>query len=84
MTDEAILDRLTEIFRLIFGYDGGFLTLQMTSDDIEAWDSLSNITLAIEIEARFSIKIKMAEMERLKSVNDLVALVRSSLPVTAL
>jgi acyl carrier protein len=82
MTDEAILDKLTDIFRLLFGYTGEPLTLQITSDDIEAWDSMANITLAIEIEAVFSIRIKMAEMEKLKSVRDLVALVRSCLPVS--
>jgi acyl carrier protein len=84
MTDEEILGRLTDIFRYVLNYGGEALTLQMTADDIAAWDSMSNITLAIEIEARFSIHIKMAEMERLKNTKDLVALVRSSLPVSTL
>lgn len=82
MTDEEILDRLTDIFRYVFDYDGGILTPQITSDDIEAWDSMSNITLAIEVEHRFMIKIKIADMEGLKNVKDLVALVKSSLPLS--
>ena len=82
MTDEEILERLTDIFRYVFDYDGGDLTPKMTADDIEAWDSMSNITLAIEVEKRFTIKIKMADMERLKNVKDLVALVKSSLTIS--
>jgi len=83
MTEEAILGQLTDIFRYVFDYDGGPLTLEMTSHDIKAWDSMSNITLAIEIENRFEIKVRTAEMEALKNVGDLIALVQSHLPLTA-
>lgn len=83
MSDEDILERLTDIFRYVFDYEGQSLTLDMTSDDIEAWDSMSNITLAIEIEKRFKIKIKMAEMENLKKIKDLVTLVQSSVSIPA-
>ncbi len=83
MSDEDILESLTDIFRYVFDYEGQSLTLDMTSDDIEAWDSMSNITLAIEIEKRFKIKIKMAEMENLKNIKDLVTLVRSSVSIPA-
>ncbi len=82
MSDEDILERLTDIFHYVFDYDGQTLSLNMTSDDIEAWDSMSNITLAIEIEKRFEIKIKMANMENLKNIIDLVALIRSSLSIS--
>jgi acyl carrier protein len=82
MTDEDILERLTDVFRYVFDYEGEGLTTAMTSDDIAAWDSMSNITLAIEVENSFHIKIKMAEMERMKNVKDLVALVKTSLPLS--
>ena len=83
MSDEEILERLTDIFRYVFDYEGQTLSLNMTSDDVEAWDSMSNITLAIEIEKRFKIKIKMANMENLKNITNLVALIRSSLSIPA-
>lgn len=82
MTDEQILTELTDIFRLMFDYDGPELTADVTSDDIEAWDSMANITLALEIERRFKIKIKMAEMESLKDVSELLALIKAQLPVS--
>lgn len=82
MNDEEILERLTSIFRYVFDYDGDALTPRMTAEDIEAWDSMSNITLAIEIEKHFNIKIKTAEMEKLKNINDLISLIKSSQPIS--
>ncbi|MBU6424796.1 MAG: acyl carrier protein [Rhodospirillales bacterium] len=83
MTDDDILQRLIEIFRHVFDSDDLVLKPDMTSDDIEGWDSMSTITLAMEIERRFRIKIKMADMESLKSVKELMALIQSCLPVSA-
>jgi acyl carrier protein len=82
MDDDKILACLTDIFRHVFEYDGDPLTKGMTSDDIRGWDSMSNITLALEIERAFHIKIKMADMERLKSVKNLVTLVGSNLKLS--
>ncbi len=82
MTDKEILERLTDIYRYVFDYDGDTLTERMTAEDIEGWDSMSNITLALEIEKHFGVKIKMAELESLKSVRALVALIKSSLPLS--
>lgn len=83
MDDDKILECLTDIFHRVFEYDGGLLTTDMTADDIRGWDSMSNITLALEIEQRFHVKIKMADMERLKSVRNLVALISSNLSLLA-
>ena len=77
MTDEEFLDQLHSVFSFVFNYDGGPLTMSMTSEDIPAWDSMSNITLAIELEHHFGIKIKIAEMESLKNIQDLMSLVKS-------
>ncbi len=82
MTDKEILERLTDIYRYVFDYDGDTLTERMTAEDIEGLDSMSNITLALEIEKHFGVKIKMAELESLKSVRALVALIKSSLPLS--
>ena len=82
MDDDKILACLTDIFRHVFEYDGDPLTTDMTADDIKGWDSMSNITLALEIEQKFHVKIKMADMERLKSVKNLVALVSSNLSLS--
>lgn len=55
-TDASTLeDRLRGVFRRVFRrrLDGDVLTV----DDIEEWDSLSHITLVMEIESHFDIEI---------------------------
>jgi acyl carrier protein len=37
---------------------------------------MNHIFIVVEIEKRFGVKFKAAEMEELKNVNDLAALVR--------
>lgn len=71
-----ILAALTPIFRNVFDNEAMELTPDTVADDIAEWDSMANITLAVEIEDRFGVKIKTAEMEELRSVDDLIKLVQ--------
>jgi acyl carrier protein len=82
MTDNEILRTLTALFREVFSDPTISLTLETSSDDIADWDSMSQITLAVEIEHHFRIKLKAAEMEDMRSVGHLVALIKARLPVT--
>ncbi|MBW4022130.1 MAG: acyl carrier protein [Proteobacteria bacterium] len=80
MTRDDVLPRLTEIFRDIFEAPDLVLTPETTSDMIPQWDSMSQVTLAVEIEHRFGIKVKSAEMEQLKTIKELTALIEQRLP----
>ncbi len=79
MTQDDILSRLTEIFKDIFEDPGLTLTPDTDSDMIPQWDSMSQVTLAVEIEHRFGIKVKSAEMEQMKSIRELIDLIGSRL-----
>lgn len=83
MAGDEILGRMTEVFRRVFDDKALTLTPRTTSDDIPGWDSMSNITLAIELEESFRIRIKTAEMETLRNVGDLITLIRSHTAVPA-
>lgn len=83
MPEDVLLSRLTEVFQRVFEDKSLTLTPQTNQDDIPAWDSMSNITLAVEIEACFDIKIKIAEMEALRNIGDLIDLIRSHVPLMA-
>ena len=83
MADDEIMECLNGIFRDVFEDSAITLTPATTPDDIAAWDSMSNITLAIEIEQRFGIRVKTAEMEALQNIADLVALVRAQMAPAA-
>jgi acyl carrier protein len=83
MTNDEILLGLTDIFRDVFEDDSIVLTPETTADDVEQWDSMSQVTLTVEIEHRFHVKIRSSEMEDMRSVAGLMGLIRSFSPVPA-
>ena len=83
MTNREILQGLTDIFREVFEDDTIVLTPDTTADDIDRWDSMSQVTLAVEIEHRFHVKIGSARMEEMRSVAGLIHLIRLLSPATA-
>ena len=54
---------------------------EMTSHDIDGWDSLAHLNLVIAMERRFGIKFTMAEITQLRddgrTVGHLIELVNS-------
>lgn len=68
----GILTEVTSIARLVFSDPALELSQDTISDDIPAWDSMSHITLLVEIESRFCIQFDIAQIEELKSVGELV------------
>lgn len=57
MSKAEITEKLQEIFRDVFDDDTIVLFDEMTSNDVEDWDSLSHINLINDIEAQFGITI---------------------------
>lgn len=75
MTDAEILQGLTEIFHDVFGDDSLILTAATTAEDVEEWDSFNHINIIVAAEAKFGVKFQTAEIESLKNVGELVALI---------
>jgi acyl carrier protein len=82
MTDAELYSGLNEIFRQVLDDDEIDLKPTMTADDVEGWDSMNHIFIVVEIEKRFGIKFQAAEMEELKNVGELAALVREKTATT--
>lgn len=72
-----IYAKLTPIFRDVFDRDDVTPTAEMTSHDIEEWDSLSHIRLVVAIEEEFGIKFSVGDLNKLKNVGELVAIVQA-------
>lgn len=79
MTDDEILDRLRAIFSDVFGQPVP-LTIHTEASEIPNWDSMAQVTLTVEIEREFHVAIRSAEMERLRSLRELVGLIRLRSP----
>lgn len=74
MQEPEVYERLAKSFREVFGEDIK-LRPDLTSADVDGWDSFAHINLILAIEAEFGIRVSTADVERLKSVGELVALI---------
>ena len=79
MERKEIVDKLTFIFRTVFKDGNIVLREDMTADDVETWDSLTHMAMISEVEKCFSIKFKLKELNKLRQVGDLIAIVESKL-----
>jgi acyl carrier protein len=74
MSEDALLPRLNEVFRSVFDDPALTVSEATTAKDVRDWDSIAHITLVIELEREFNVKFQMAEIEKLRNVGDLVAM----------
>ena len=76
MSDEAVWNKLTEVFREVFDDDEIVIGPETTAEDIFEWDSLSNIQLLVAVEKAFNgVKFNTGEVANLKNVGELVAVI---------
>ena len=80
MNEDALLARLNEVFRSVFDDPNLTVSLTTTAKDVPGWDLIVHITLVIEVEREFGVKFRMAEIEKLRNVGDLVAILTAKQP----
>jgi acyl carrier protein len=69
---EDIVNRLNTIFRQVFEDTSIEVTREMTSGDLENWDSLSHVTMIVAVEEQFGVKFTLRELVAMKNVGDLI------------
>lgn len=74
--DEMFL-RLQPIFQDVFDNPSLVITAESSAKTVEGWDSLAHINLVTAIEQEFRIRFKLGELESLKNVGEMVALMRT-------
>ena len=75
MDKHEIINELELLFRDIFADEELVLSGETSAEDIEDWDSLSNIRLTVNIEKRFDIKFSFDELQKIGNVDDMVELI---------
>lgn len=75
MTDQAILEGITEVVRLHLGWEGPLVPEMRLVEDLRL-DSVRLLTLAAEVENRFRIFLDEADELAIETVADLIAIVR--------
>jgi acyl carrier protein len=80
MSQDALLGRLNEVFRSVFDDPNLTVSPATTAKDVPGWDSIVHITLVIEVEREFGVKFQMSEIEKLRNVGDLLAILAAKQP----
>lgn len=79
MDTNEIIGIITPIFKEVFHDEDMEVTMELTSEEIDEWSSLSQTILLTEIEAAFSIKFKLREVATMNNVKTIVSLIQSKI-----
>lgn len=71
MDHEAIWSRLAGVFESVMG-EPVALARETTAEDVEGWDSVSNIELLVAVEREFGLRFSTAELSGFANVGELV------------
>lgn len=72
MSRNEIINWLNKIFEEIIDEGPVSLSDTTTVDDVDGWDSLTNIQLVVEIEKHFNLRFTSEEITNWKNVGDMV------------
>ncbi|GAA4753270.1 acyl carrier protein [Flavisolibacter ginsenosidimutans] len=79
MTKEQILQKLRSVFDDVFEGHSTEISESTTANDIEEWDSLTNIELMVAVEKKFDIKLTSSDINNLQNVGDLCRVVQTKI-----
>ncbi len=79
MEKSIIIEKLTAVFREAFSDNNLVLNEEMTSLDVEKWDSLTHMLMISMVEEQFGVKFKLKELNKLKRVGDIISILEEKL-----
>lgn len=83
MPSLPVLAELTEIFRDLTRDPALEIAPEHTPDDIPGWDSMTHIAVIVELECRFGVQFRAAEMDSLHSIGELIRAVEAKRALAA-
>lgn len=75
MTQDEVVARIEPIIRDLFDEYDGPVTAALTANDVEAWDSLSNVQLMVMVERAFGIRLATTDVGAIENLGALADLV---------
>jgi len=80
MTDQDILNKLTQILRDLLSDDSIVLTMDTKRDEVANWDSAAYVNFIVAVEIEFGIKFRVAEVESFQNAGAIVRKMSAMLP----
>lgn len=79
MERTAIIEKLTAVFHEVFNDNNIVLNDEMTSKDVENWDSITHMLMVAMVEKTFSIKMKLRDINKVNTVGNLIDLIHEKI-----
>lgn len=79
MNKQEILEKIAPVFQTVFNDDELEVTMELTSDEIDEWSSITQTLLITNLENLFGIKFKLREIATMNDVATIVNLIESKL-----
>ena len=73
-----ILKDLSYIVSDVVGVDDLQLTMEMTANDVENWDSMSHVRILFECEQKWGMRLSINEISNLNNIGDLIYLIEKN------
>lgn len=77
MDTQTILNELSLIFQEVLKRDNIVLANETTAQDVEGWDSLTNMQLISRIEKKFNVRFTFRDIVKLKNVGDICSAIQT-------
>ena len=79
MDSAGIIQELTPIFADILDEPKLKLSPESNASNVEGWDSLAHINLVMAIEKKYRIKFALGELQDLKNLGEMAALIQKKI-----
>ena len=83
MTSQDLFVGIQAVFQTVFEDPSLQLARTMTAEDIEGWDSFAHINLIMALEIKFGVKFRLAELQELNCVGDMIDMIGTKVGVSA-
>jgi acyl carrier protein len=71
----STFEQVRDVASDIFGVPADSITVESSPKTIESWDSMQHLSLVLAIEEKFGLQLDPEEMEQMKNIGAVVALV---------
>ena len=79
LLDSDQLEKLSNVFRVLFNLPDIELNDNLAAKDISGWDSFNHVNLIINIEEEFNVRFSNSEVGDLQNVGNLKTLLASKI-----
>ena len=68
--------RVKQVAADVFGTSPDQITAESSPETIDSWDSVQHLNLVLALEQELGVRIDPEEIERMKTIGDVIALVK--------